>query len=163
MLYSGNEGNACGHGFVLIACDPRDGMMDSDVIYRRRCSGCLCGPCNCTTSPPVRSSIRDYPRRMCMTYPLISVSTSSWRHLFARTCPDPARASLEICGSLFLGHFLQPVQTAHRIYAMNGKSVEIDNTDAEGRLILSGETPPFWCLLLISSRHRRAILYVHDL
>jgi aminopeptidase len=24
------------------------------------------------------------------------------------------------------------------IYAMNGKSVEIDNTDAEGRLILSG-------------------------
>ncbi len=35
------------------------------------------------------------------------------------------------------------------IYAMNGKSVEIDNTDAEGRLILSGETPPFWCLLLV--------------
>jgi leucyl aminopeptidase len=24
------------------------------------------------------------------------------------------------------------------IYAMNGKSVEVDNTDAEGRLILSG-------------------------
>jgi aminopeptidase len=24
------------------------------------------------------------------------------------------------------------------IYAMNGKSVEIDNTDAEGRLVLSG-------------------------
>ena len=24
------------------------------------------------------------------------------------------------------------------VYAMNGKSVEIDNTDAEGRLILSG-------------------------
>jgi hypothetical protein len=46
---------------------------------------------------------------------------------------------------------------------MNGKSVEIDNTDAEGRLILSGETPPFWCLLLISSRHRCAILYVYDL
>lgn len=27
-----------------------------------------------------------------------------------------------------------------RVYAMNGKSVEIDNTDAEGRLILAGET-----------------------
>jgi hypothetical protein len=25
-----------------------------------------------------------------------------------------------------------------RIYAMNGKSVEVDNTDAEGRLVLSG-------------------------
>lgn len=25
-----------------------------------------------------------------------------------------------------------------RVYAMNGTSVEIDNTDAEGRLILSG-------------------------
>lgn len=24
------------------------------------------------------------------------------------------------------------------IYAMNGKSVEVDNTDAEGRLVLSG-------------------------
>jgi leucyl aminopeptidase len=24
------------------------------------------------------------------------------------------------------------------VYAMNGKSVEIDNTDAEGRLVLSG-------------------------
>lgn len=25
-----------------------------------------------------------------------------------------------------------------RIYAMNGKTVEVDNTDAEGRLILAG-------------------------
>ncbi len=33
------------------------------------------------------------------------------------------------------------------IYAMNGKSVEIDNTDAEGRLILSGETLLVPCLL----------------
>lgn len=32
---------------------------------------------------------------------------------------------------------------------MNGKSVEIDNTDAEGRLVLSGETPSFRCLLLV--------------
>ena len=37
----------------------------------------------------------------------------------------------------------------YRVYAMNGKSVEIDNTDAEGRLVLSGETVPFWCLLLV--------------
>lgn len=27
------------------------------------------------------------------------------------------------------------------IYAMNGKSVEVDNTDAEGRLVLSGMKP----------------------
>lgn len=26
-----------------------------------------------------------------------------------------------------------------RIVAMNGKTVEVDNTDAEGRLVLSGE------------------------
>jgi aminopeptidase len=31
---------------------------------------------------------------------------------------------------------------------MNGKSVEIDNTDAEGRLILSGMVFLFFCLLL---------------
>ena len=32
---------------------------------------------------------------------------------------------------------------------MNGKSVEIDNTDAEGRLVLSGEIPPFRYLLIV--------------
>ena len=40
------------------------------------------------------------------------------------------------------------------IYTMNGKSVEVDNTDAEGRLVLSG-TPPPWvrlCALLISAK-----------
>lgn len=30
----------------------------------------------------------------------------------------------------------------NRIYAMNGKSVEVDNTDAEGRLVLSGQYMP---------------------
>jgi leucyl aminopeptidase len=29
-------------------------------------------------------------------------------------------------------------ESTDSIYAMNGKSVEVDNTDAEGRLILSG-------------------------
>jgi aminopeptidase len=29
----------------------------------------------------------------------------------------------------------------YSIYAMNGKSVEVDNTDAEGRLVLSGMIP----------------------
>ena len=29
-----------------------------------------------------------------------------------------------------------------RVYAMNGKTIEIDNTDAEGRLVLSGESCP---------------------
>jgi hypothetical protein len=32
---------------------------------------------------------------------------------------------------------------------MNGKSVEIDNTDAEGRLVLSGKTPALRRLLLV--------------
>lgn len=32
------------------------------------------------------------------------------------------------------------IRPTFRVYAMNGKSVEIDNTDAEGRLILAGET-----------------------
>jgi leucyl aminopeptidase len=36
----------------------------------------------------------------------------------------------------------------YSVYAMNGKSVEIDNTDAEGRLILSGEILLLLCLLL---------------
>lgn len=33
-----------------------------------------------------------------------------------------------------------------RVYAMNGKSVEVDNTDAEGRLVLAGA---FSLLLLL--------------
>ena len=32
--------------------------------------------------------------------------------------------------------YLNPISAS--VYAMNGKSVEIDNTDAEGRLVLSG-------------------------
>ena len=31
--------------------------------------------------------------------------------------------------------------TFDSVYAMNGKSVEVDNTDAEGRLVLSGMIP----------------------
>ena len=37
-------------------------------------------------------------------------------------------------------HRLTCFMLCFRVYAMNGKSVEIDNTDAEGRLILAGET-----------------------
>ena len=33
----------------------------------------------------------------------------------------------------------------HSVYAMNGKSVEIDNTDAEGRLVLSGTSYAILC------------------
>lgn len=36
------------------------------------------------------------------------------------------------------------------VYAMNGKSVEIDNTDAEGRLVLSGKMSRSEFLLLSS-------------
>ena len=36
----------------------------------------------------------------------------------------------------------------HSIYAMNGKSVEVDNTDAEGRLVLSGTClPGYTCMV----------------
>ena len=31
--------------------------------------------------------------------------------------------------------------TIHSIYAMNGKSIEVEDTDAEGRLVLSGMIP----------------------
>ncbi|KAG8219237.1 hypothetical protein J3R82DRAFT_76 [Butyriboletus roseoflavus] len=37
-------------------------------------------------------------------------------------------------------HRLTCCMLCFRVYAMNGKTVEIDNTDAEGRLILAGET-----------------------
>ena len=33
------------------------------------------------------------------------------------------------------------LMTIDSIYAMNGKSIEVDNTDAEGRLVLSGMIP----------------------
>lgn len=36
------------------------------------------------------------------------------------------------------------------IYAMNGKSVEVDNTDAEGRLILSGEYSFDWWMSIVN-------------
>lgn len=35
-------------------------------------------------------------------------------------------------------HDLEALLALYSIYAMNGKTVEVDNTDAEGRLILSG-------------------------
>lgn len=41
------------------------------------------------------------------------------------------------------------------IYAMNGKTVEVDNTDAEGRLVLSGEPFPF-------SEHRQQLNLIID-
>ena len=52
----------------------------------------------------------------------------------------------------------------HSIYAMNGKSVEIDNTDAEGRLILSGRVILFHCLILAYLNWDRCfILHLDDL
>ena len=41
--------------------------------------------------------------------------------------------------TLHMVHFrFSKTKSMDSIYAMNGKSVEVDNTDAEGRLILSG-------------------------
>ena len=57
-----------------------------------------------------------------------------------KTCLGPAPPSLVTCKLSSPPH---PILLVHgclddSIYAMNGKSVEVDNTDAEGRLILSG-------------------------
>ena len=45
------------------------------------------------------------------------------------------------------------------IYAMNGKSVEVDNTDAEGRLVLSGE-PSLDAPVCSADLRQDAIYYV---
>lgn len=53
------------------------------------------------------------------------------------------------------------------IYAMNGKSVEIDNTDAEGRLILSGLLSHscyiLTCFVDLNSSERCLVLHLNDL
>ena len=47
---------------------------------------------------------------------------------------------------------------------MNGKSVEIDNTDAEGRLVLSGDTLfVSVCLLGQLKSDRRSILHFNNI
>ena len=48
--------------------------------------------------------------------------------------------SLVTCKLSPLPHYILAIhnRSDDSIYAMNGKSVEVDNTDAEGRLILSG-------------------------
>lgn len=81
-----------------------------------------------------------------------SISLSA--HHWLKTCLDLAPRNPEIC-RFFLRklHFYLPVKQlmTDSIYAMNGKSVEVDNTDAEGRLVLSGLIPFFsdisWLLI----------------
>ena len=45
------------------------------------------------------------------------------------------------------------------VYAMNGKSVEVDNTDAEGRLVLAGEWHGFTAKLMADDLSQDAIYY----
>jgi hypothetical protein len=68
-----------------------------------------------------------------------SVSTSLWSPLYAKICLDQVRISLATCKHTFWDFLFTELNRVCSVYAMNGKSVEIDNTDAEGRLILSGE------------------------
>ena len=51
--------------------------------------------------------------------------------------------------------------TLASVYAMNGKSVEVDNTDAEGRLVLAGKLQYDACFELCLNQRvsRRHILY----
>ena len=49
--------------------------------------------------------------------------------------------------SLFLVSRVVLNEPMLRIYAMNGKSVEVDNTDAEGRLVLAGASFLFFLLV----------------
>lgn len=48
------------------------------------------------------------------------------------------------------------------IYAMNGKSVEIDNTDAEGRLVLAGECAVLFCIDMMLIKSRCVVLWFYD-
>ena len=55
--------------------------------------------------------------------------------------------------------------TIDSIYGMNGKSVEVEDTDGEGRLVLSGVIPfsdIFWTSLLIFLS-RRYLLHGHGI
>jgi hypothetical protein len=72
----------------------------------------------------------------------VSISLLSFRS--PRTCQDQVQACLEICTSRLVP---SPLFTDSMIsvYAMNGKSVEIDSADAEGRLVLSGLRFDFIC------------------
>ena len=147
MSCSGDESNARRHGFVLVASDPRECMIGPDVIYRGCCSGCLSGPCDCAVPSPVRFGLL-YSRRVSGLLIRLSVNLVVVTPL-CENMPGPcANKPGDMCVlprpfPLINSNFL------YRIYAINGKSVEIDNTDAEGRLILSGETLPLWCLLLV--------------
>ena len=56
--------------------------------------------------------------------------------------------------------------TFDSIYAMNGKTVEVDNTDAEGRLVLSGMIPfsdILWLNKLLIFLSRRYLLHSHGI
>ncbi len=123
-------------------------MTDPDVIYRGRCSGCLCGPCDCAAPPPVRSSNNDSQQ-----VPDVFIHLSVNLVVVTPLCENLPGPSANKPGDMWVliprPFRLICSNRLHSVYAMNGKSVEIDNTDAEGRLILSGETPPFWCLPLV--------------
>ena len=55
--------------------------------------------------------------------------------------PGPSATKPGDMWVLFSTLGLKELMTFDSIYAMNGKSVEVDNTDAEGRLVLSGMIP----------------------
>lgn len=50
------------------------------------------------------------------------------------------------------------------VYAMNGKTIEVDNTDAEGRLVLAGMSSIQIGILIVISEapYRRIVLWLVD-
>ena len=77
--------------------------------------------------------------------------------------PGPSAVKLGDVWVLFSTFDYKKPMTIDSIYGMNGKSVEVEDTDGEGRLVLSGVIPfsdIFWTSLLIFLS-RRYLLHGH--
>jgi Cytosol aminopeptidase family, catalytic domain len=110
------------------------------ILPRWGCHGRVVRAGHCSAQDPVDSPIAS--ERMLLTY--YGQHQPCCHHTplreHARAKRDKARRYVR-CLPAFVGcdfnRFLNDLMDS--IYAMNGKSVEVDNTDAEGRLILSGQ------------------------
>jgi hypothetical protein len=118
-------------------CWPFAGLARELIEICRWCrGGCVGGSCHCEAPSSVRPrAISDLKRRITTS----SVSTSLWSPLYVKICLGQVRINLATCKHTFWTFLSTELNRVFSVYAMNGKSVEIDNTDAEGRLILSGE------------------------
>ncbi len=118
------------------------------VICRRRCGCRVGGSCHCEAPSSVRSTcnclLEDVNNIVFFSINLVVV-TPLCENLPGPSANKPGDMYEHV--STFWNLLSAELNRMCSIYAMNGKSVEIDNTDAEGRLILSGETLLVPCLL----------------